>query len=463
MENEIIACLKAYGIPLFLILVIVYLLFFPEKAQKIAGWIYYFLGLVCSSLKKGSIKNRLESSCSKVLKKFNKELPELSIPKLSIEWIKSDKYDTELKEGEAIIKLQFSKDQTRNIVNAASVYVRDTFLKHSKPYMNDSLRQAIDLSITRKILLGIDKNQRNILAQFNDENLTRYDQYRNECNQVESIDDAGLLTRILIRELDYFGDKLQSRIPNDKCKNEADNFLTYLFDIATRIYDENTKLQFVESTLKVGVLLVAKLDTYSVAGLDPYLRRIKLGFARGIETFYLLAREDKVEILEDVAKALLKTGNFTLINKPKIFKDQNNRDNLCYCLRVDQESSIASSYKKIDYAIKNNDCIQGVVTKVRKDKLFIDCDGVEGFISNDNLSTNKISNPHDYFKENIIINIKPIEINSDGAVECSLIGTNSDPYKLMNSCYSIGNEVEATVCEVDDDFIKMKKIGRAHV
>lgn len=456
IQNEIIKCLTAFGIPLVLVLFIIYILFCPDKAQKIAGWIQYFFGYVLGCFKKASIKNRLESSCSKMLNKFGKELPELSIPKLSIEWIRGDQYDTELKEGEAIIKLQFSKDQTKNIVNAASVYVRDSFLKHSKPYMNDSLRQAIDLSITRKILLKIDKNQRNILSQFNDDNSIRFDQCRNECNQVESVDDVGLLTRVLIREFDYFGDKLQGRIPNEKYKKEADNFLTYLFDIATRAYDENTKLQFVESTLKVGILLVARLDTYSSAGLDPYLRRIKLGFARGIETFYLLAREDKVQILESVATALLKTGIFTLINKPKVFKDQNNRDNLCYCLRVDQESSIASSFKSINDAMKNDYCIQGVITKVRKDKLFLNCDGVEGFISKNNLSTNEISNPHDYFKENIIISLKPIEINSDGIVECSLIGTNSDPYKLINSCYSIGNEVEAKVNYVDDDFIKMQ-------
>ncbi len=455
-QSEIIKSLTAYGIPCVLTFFLVYILFCPDKAQMIAGWFQYFFGLVWGCFKKASIKNRLESSCSKMLNKFGKELPELNIPKLSIEWIKGDQYNTELKEGEAIVKLQFSKDQTKNIVNAASVYVRETFLRHSKPYMNDSLRQAIDLSVTRKILLKIDKNQRNILSQFNNDNSTRFDQYRNECSHVESVDDAGLLTRILIREFDYFGDKLQGRIPTEKYKKEADNFLTYLFDIATRDYDENTKLQFVESTLKVGVLLVAKLDTYSSAGLDPYLRRIKLGFARGIETFYLLAREDKVDILENVAIALLKTGNFTLINKPKIFKDQNGRDNLCYCLRVDQESSIASSFKDIDDAIKNDSCIQGVITKVRNDKLFLDCNGVEGFISKHNLSTNDLLNPYDYFKENTIISIKPIEISSDGVVECSLKGTSSDPYQLINSSFSIGNNVEATVIYVDDDFIKMQ-------
>lgn len=154
-----------------------------------------------------------------------------------------------------------------------------------------------------------------------------------------------------------------------------------------------------ENILKVGVLLVAKKDTYYQHGLHPYLRRIKLGLARGIKTFYLLAREDKVEILESVAKELLLTGNFILINNPRSFSDSYNREVICYCLRIDTESSLTSTYREISLALDSKDKMQGVVTKLREDGLKVDVNGVEGFVQIRNLSASKISDIRKYFKE----------------------------------------------------------------
>lgn len=84
-------------------------------------------------------------------------------------------------------------------------------------------------------------------------------------------------------------------------------------------------------------MLVAKLDTFSAQGETPYVRRIKEGFAKGIRTFYLLARNEKLDIVEDVYGKLIQTGNYNLLNGPKAYKDAQGRENICYCIEINSE------------------------------------------------------------------------------------------------------------------------------
>lgn len=444
-----------YGLISIAILLVGYIFFFPDKAKTLAGWVYQFFGYVFTGLRKNAIKNRIEGPCSQSLKKIVRELPDIDIPELSIVWVKEDSLQTIFDEGKAIVKLKFSNDQTRNVVKATTVYVRDAFLKHSKPYLSEQLKKAIDFSVTRKILLNLNKNKRNIVSQFIEDNIKDIEFFRDKCARIEEIDDNGLLTRILIRELDYFGTKLIGRIPSEDNFNEADDFLEFLYEIAIREPDDFTPLQFPRNTLKAAVLLVAKKETYYNHGLSPYLRRIKLGLAQGIETFYLLAREDKVEILKPVASELLATGNFILINNPLEYKDAKGRDVICYCIRVNSDSLIAQTLNDISELIKTNGVINGVITKVKNDGLKVDVDGVEGFVKNHNLSIIQITEPWKFFKTTSYIELIPIDILPNGIIEFTLKGTKSDPNEIIQTNFELGKSIFATVQFCDDSFISL--------
>src|SRR5690606_5696840 len=232
----------------------------------------------------------------------------------------------------------------------------------------------------------IKTNQSNLISQFFEENSIDSEEVFEKCEKIEEVDDNGLMTRILLRELNNFGDKLIGRLPKPEHKDESDKFLDFINQIATREFDDDTPLAFINDTLKVGVVLVARIETYLNYGLEPYLRRIKLGRANGIESFYLLARSEKVEILIKVADELLNTGNFILINKPKEFKDHQGREAICYYLRINEESLFASTLKEIGDSIKQKGAITGVVVSVRENHIKVDINGVEGWIKRENLS-----------------------------------------------------------------------------
>lgn len=76
-------------------------------------------------------------------------------------------------------------------------------------------------------MLGIHNNKRNVISEFIKEYALDLNSIQDKCSQIEVIDDAGLFTRILIRELDFFGNKLIGRNPSDDYKNESDKFLSF--------------------------------------------------------------------------------------------------------------------------------------------------------------------------------------------------------------------------------------------
>lgn len=460
--NLIKTIMSDYGLIGICILFIVLAIFNPDKLQIIAGWLWHLIGYISSTGKRKAIKYSIEGNCTNSLRKISKEIPDIEVPSLSVNWVKEDDFQTYLKEGKAIVKLRFSNNKTENIIKATTVYVRDAFLKHSKPYMSENLKKSIDFSVTKKILLNTTKNTRNIVSQYIDENIEDLNTIKERCSQIEEIDDNGLFTTILIRELDFYGKKLIGRIPNSEHFDEADGFVDFIYDIATREPDEFTTLQYPKNTLKVGVLLVAKIETYTNYGLAPYLRRIKLGLANGIETFYLLARENKVDILKNVAKELLETGNFVLINNPKEFKDSQNRDVIYYCMRVNKDGFIAQAMKEVGDAIKKKTSVNGIITRVKDDCLKVDFDGVEGIVNQPNLSILNIAEPFKFFKENSYVELFPLSILPNGIVEFSIKGGKSDPNSIIQSNYEIGKSIFATVIYCDDDFISLD-LGNANI
>lgn len=434
-------------------LVIIFFLFFPEKVKLIQASITQLFGSISFWARKSTIKNRVEGSCDAALKEFHKELPDISIPNLVVEWVDGDDFNTRVKDNEAVVLLRYSNNDTINIVTATTAYVRDAFLIHAKPYLSESFRKGLDLAIIRYVLSRVKNNSKSVVSRFIEDNSEAIKASSAIINKIECINDVGLFTRLMIRELDCYGNALLGRVPTKEHADEADDFLNFLYKIATREPDEYTQLVFVRPDIRIGVLLVAKLDNYTQYGIRPYLNRIKKGFALGVNTFYLLARDERISILDNVFKELMLTGNFILLKKPKIYYDRQEREGKCYCIMVDKEGSINNAYDQINKAMATGGELEAIITHIREDRITISFNELNGYVNKQNFSSKDISSPTEYFLVGSSIYVKPIEINGDGDVEFSIAGTASDPINLFSS-YKIGMQINAEVTYADDTFVK---------
>lgn len=428
----------------------------PENFKILFGYLWQLLAGPFKFFRKKAIRFQIEGPLTKALKRLSKELPEMDIPDLKIKWVNSENIQTKLKEGKAIIKLKYDNDNSRNVIKATSIYVKQAFLINSKPYLSENFIKAIDLTVTKKLLLNSNINNKgNIIPLFINENKNESNEVFEKCEKLEEIDDNGLFTRVILRELNSLGEKQFGRTPKVEHHIESEEFLDFIYNVVTREYDDNTPLVYNKKVYKVGFLLVAKAETYMNYGLEAYYRRIRLGLASGVKTFYLLARSEKVEILEKVAKELLHTGNFILKNTPKEYIDTHNRKCICYSLEVNTDSILSSTLSTVGKAIKYKTSVFGVITSVRENRLLIDINGLSGEVKYHNLSAGEITDARNYFKEGNDIELIPLEILEGGVVNFSLKNTKSDPINFVKSQYEIGKTILARVIYADDSFIKL--------
>ncbi len=418
--------------------------------------VLWILSSVLGWFKNKSVQSVVESTCQQSINDINSLIPELQLPRVSVKWVDKDKGgNVILKEDEALVLLNYNLGKSRNVLNATSLYVKESLLKKSKPYMDVGVRKAIDFAVIRAF---INKTEHSniLLPEYIDDNLEDIDKYHDAFDKISKTEGEGLFSRILLREYAIWGDKIIMEIPRDDHRKESIDFLDFVYNIATRDYEELIPLAYLSKNIKVGILLVAKYDTYYEKGIAPYVRRIKEGFSKGITTFYLLARNDKIDILNTVYGELIATGNYELQNGPQVYKDNSGRENICYCIEIKKDSDFAKIYQKIFTAIENKSVIDVVITNVFSDKLLGEYDGVDISIPVSEISLMQNIELRNYYTIGMTVKAIPIAVIEKGVVLASVISTTSNPKSMVDNKYEIGSDVVAVVEYADDDFIKLQ-------
>lgn len=445
----ILTSLGSIGIGAFLVL------HYYNNVRNFIKDVYSFLASTFGWFKSESTKLSIETNGTKSINELNQIVPELNLPDLSIEWVKSDEHGkVRLEPGKAIVLLKYDKDNTQNIINTTAAYIQKTLLNNTKPFLDNGVRKAIDFAIIRQFLSRTP--QKNfIVTQYVESCVDDIDRYGDAFSKVIKVEDEGLLTRVLLREYAIWGNKIIGRVRNSELTIESTNFLDFIFNIASREFDELTPLVFNDKTIKVAVLLVAKYDTFYEKGIEPYVRRIKEGFAKGINTFYLLARNEKIDILNEVYGEIISTGNYNLLNGPIVYKDNSGRDNICYCIEVKSDAELAKTYNTIQSNISNEEPIEVTIVDVKREELSCDYNGVNIVIPREEITSNPDLRLKCYYTNGMTIEVIPLRVIDGGKVYSSILKTNRNPEALFSNNYEVGTIVTAIVQNADDDFITL--------
>lgn len=446
--------LLGLGGPLIVIAAICCIAKYYNNVKNFLNDVFYIIVSIIGWGKRTSIRGDIQLVANRSITDLNKIVPELQMPDLEIEWVKEDE-DGQVRfdKNKAIVMLRFNKDRTQNVINSTSAYIHNTLLTTSRSYMDEPIVKAIDYTLIHKFLQNTPQ-KRFAVRKFVETNRQDISQYQDSFEKVYKTDQQGLLTHILLREYTAWGDSIVTELPSEMHKIESREVLDFIYDIASRGYDEQTPLQLNKNNIKVAVLLVAKTETYSENGSRPYIRRIREGFASGIHTFYLLARGEKINILRKVYGELMQTGNFSCINNPEIFLDKDGRENICYCLQVDKSGDMASDYTEIHEAIEQSNEVELSIEHVYRDELKCLYNGrLQVFIPKEEICDQNIR-LRNYYVSGMTINAIPISFEDGGVVKASLKDTESNPKKLIDNEYAVGNIVKAIVQEAEDDIVR---------
>ena len=415
------------------------------------------LSIIKAWLKKRRLREQVEDDCKNTIDKLNALVPELQMPDLTLEWIKKDENgQVILEEGKAIVLLSYNRDNVKNLINTTTAYVQKALLPSSRYFLTEPIRKAIDFTVIKGFIANSSVKNMAMNALFI-ENQTEIFQYRDEYNKVSVVDDNGLLTRMLLREFSLWGGRQAGHTPTDEHYKDSMNFLNFIFEILDKEPDELIPLQFIGNDIKVGVLLVAKPETYNEKGSTPYLRRIREGFASGIRTFYLLARNDKIQILDLVYTELMSIGNFVLQNEPIEFKDSKDRECICYCIEVNEKGNMAKDYKAINECIETGRQVEVTIERVRQDELRCMYNMlIPVIIPRDEITNIEGLRLNQYYIEGMSLNVIPISFIEKGKIKASVLNTDSSPKKLVDLNYSVGSIVTAIVEDPQDGLVNFR-------
>lgn len=166
-------------------------------------------------------KLKIETNGATSIDRLNQVVPELNLPELAIKWVKPDEHGkVRLEPGKAIVLLKYDKDNTQNIINTTSIYVQNTLLNKSKPFLDFGIKKAVDFVIIREFLSKTPQKDY-IVTQYVDTCTEDIDRYGDAFNKVIKVEDEGLLARVLLREYAVWGNKLVGRIRNSNYSANA--------------------------------------------------------------------------------------------------------------------------------------------------------------------------------------------------------------------------------------------------
>ncbi len=300
--NSLVQILLQAGLPLGgVIIILVFVLLYPEKVEKWAAMVWFALSTVFKFAHRRAVKLDLEGHLNEYVKRIAKEVPQVADVKVEIELVDGNiSRESFFSDGKVILRLRRDDPQDLNFVHGAYLFVSTTLLFQAKRYISPSQREALDLYVTTRV---IEKEKPAIVGYFLDTYLhpklknpkskkaTYYDKFAH-------IDQGGLFYPVLIEELDFLGRKVFGRRKDDLIIVEVDDLITFLENIATReVGDDSTDLDFVRDYSRFAVMIIGKRFKLQDS-LDPYVNFIrgKL-YAEEIETVYVLGKWENREYI----------------------------------------------------------------------------------------------------------------------------------------------------------------------
>jgi len=407
--------------------------------------------------RKSSIKCAIEGNLNSFSKRFNSDSAEFIIPRVKVEFVDENNIEAFITKGLPIIKMNFSRNNNENLVNAAINYMKVALLDKSKNYLDKEISDSIDLNVTRRMLLE-NKNMESITyfdAKYLMPEFSKLPNLRNYYDHISEIDDAGFLTRLLLREYRDFGPAVFPTIPNDSHKLESREFFNFVYNLSIRKKDEETPLLFNKAFIRLGIIFVAKTETYDLFGLAAYQRRIRILVNNGVYTFYLFGRGDRhTEIVNELRSEILRNHNFRELFYQK-YKLKGTPS--CFSLiKLDCDAFRATAEKIITKAIENNDFVSGVVVRALQTSVEVDINGVSVNVPLAELSNKSIIDARMYFKPEDDLKLKVIDFKSLNEIKLTNKGTPTDPAVLITKDYPVEKPIKGTIAKIIDAGLVLK-------
>ena len=422
------------GVPLIAVLTALFLLVYPQ-ARAVLGDVIRAFGFMCRWVRRASLAAEMEGGINSFTKEFNPSAADEILPECRVRWVAGNNYAETLTAGSVVVRLSFGVEHDTNLYNAAATFVRHSLLPRAKAHLTSDTATALDLILIRNIVRRV---KRSALRLFHEAFNSYAEPTRVVYYKLEDVDRQGLLSRILVPEYQHFGELVDERAPRPESAREADEFLNSLYQLATREQDERTLLHFARAHFGVGVILVAREETYSKYGLEPYLRRAATYASDGYRSVYLLSRgQRRGAIAKKIAKKLCEIGGFEAqLKNPDVRIGDPTAGEIITCipLTVDHVALVQIAWERVEQARIAGDLVLASVVAVDREGIDLDVYGLRVRVENPHLGGIEILDATRYFRRGDELRVMVVEADQSTLhLAVSNVGSETDPKVIVDT------------------------------
>jgi len=224
---------------------------------------------------------------------------------IRIEWVQQTSPDAFIKGNQCIILLNHHRNQATNLVYAAVAYVAKSLLPHARQYLDPVILRSGDLTVTKKIV----RDNKDALECFNSEivepAIASEPGLRNYCTIMEGLDDRGLFSRVMLRELHDLGESLYPKFGSKAVADETRSFVEAMERMASKERGIDAFPDFLGAQIRTSLVLLGRKGVIAQHGISPYLAWIKKCLENKVRTIYILASGENVEGAKVLSKWLI--------------------------------------------------------------------------------------------------------------------------------------------------------------
>lgn len=328
-----------------------YILKEPDKFEKVIRLIAKMFRYFSKKAELLYVKYDIQSSLNSFIITIKRNVPNLSITKIKLEWIDENITQEQfIKSGQLVLRMHNSRNPNRNLVNATVAFVSCSLLIKAKYYLANYQKTAIDLFASHKILR---KDNPEAVGELIDCYL-REAMDNKKINllytQFTHIDSVGLFFPVYINELNFLGEKIFGTAVNkNEIFEEVNRLAAFLNNYSNRKLSQDIISEFTGNHCKFAIRIVGKKYKVDTEGSRIYINNI-LKIHSNVETIYLIGDLKNKVFIDNVVAECLKAIPYRIYNNKKYkakIKDYNG--NIYECdsyLVILRSNNVITFYEK---------------------------------------------------------------------------------------------------------------------
>jgi len=292
--TEVLQIFENWGPWGLLALVVIFILVYPERAERVGGW---FLGLFSWSskgIRHRSIKLKIQGQVNTFARSIDREVTGSMPYNMNLNFVKNiDRSELDPNKKTVIVRMKDRGADDRNIVHSMMVYCPSGVIPQARPYLSDAMNESINVTVTRKFLNYL-KNYSALQYLYDDvlptcaKDIPELDDF---CKIFDTLDDNGLFTRVILEELRDYGARVETRYPEESHRAESTNFVNYVYNVATRqTGEESQEIGYLGQHIATAFVFIGTAEHMLKKGPSLYLNHIRKLRDAGFGRAYLAAR-----------------------------------------------------------------------------------------------------------------------------------------------------------------------------